>query len=121
MLLEKLEALTPDIRPGTGQSLDQLPQDRSVGRLNNLPQATRRFIFLQTLSHPRTTETWPWFLRVGLTLISTSWPRAVRKSISRSTEKLPARLRIRADTWGCLMPRISPACACVSPRFFIMR
>ncbi|MBI3064811.1 MAG: hypothetical protein HYY82_07720 [Deltaproteobacteria bacterium] len=46
MLLEKLEALTPDIRPGTGQSLDQLPQDRGVGRLNNLPQATRRLIFL---------------------------------------------------------------------------
>ena len=46
MLPEKFEALTPDIRPRTGQPLDQLPQDRGVGRLNNLPQATPRLIFL---------------------------------------------------------------------------
>lgn len=40
-------------------------------------------------AHARTTESSPWCLRVGFTVISTSWPRAVRKSIRRSTEKGP--------------------------------
>ena len=39
-------------------------------------------------------------LRVGLTVISTSGPSTIKKSISRSTEKLPERLRIRAETWA---------------------
>ena len=43
----------------------------------------------------------PCTLGVGVTVISTSWPSAVRKSISRPMEKLPARLRVRAETWGC--------------------
>ena len=34
---------------------------------------------------------------VGFTVIRTSCPSAVRNSISRPTEKLPARLRISAD------------------------
>ena len=59
---------------------------------------------------------WPRRLGVGFTVIWTSCPREVRNSIKRPTEKLPARLRINAETWGCLMPRISPARACVSPR-----
>ena len=31
--------------------------------------------------HATTTDTWPWSLRVRRTVISTSWPRAVRNSI----------------------------------------
>jgi hypothetical protein len=34
----------------------------------------------------------------------TSWPSAVRTSIRRPTEKLPARLRIGTETRGCLTP-----------------
>src|SRR5947207_784291 len=45
-----------------------------------------------------TTETTPCGLRVGRTVISTSCPKAVRKSIRRSTENDPARLRINAET-----------------------
>src|ERR1700685_4572325 len=45
-----------------------------------------------------TTETSPRSLRVGLTIISTSCPSAVRNSINRSTEKAPDRLRISAET-----------------------
>src|SRR5258707_11947011 len=45
-----------------------------------------------------TRDTSPRFLRVGFTVISMSWPRAVRKSMRRSTEKEPARLRIKAET-----------------------
>src|SRR5205823_7456405 len=52
-----------------------------------------------------TTETAPCGLRVGRTVISTSCPKAVRKSSRRSTENDPARLRINAETWGCLIPR----------------
>lgn len=55
-------------------------------------------------------------LRVGFTVISTSYPCGVRNSIRRPTEKLPPRLRISADTCGCLMPRTSPACAGFWPR-----
>ena len=58
-----------------------------------------------------TTDTSPRCLRVGLTLISTSCPRAARKSMRRSTEKAPERLRINTETLGCLMPRIFPASA----------
>jgi hypothetical protein len=36
---------------------------------------------------------YPSRLRVGLTVVSTSWPSAIKKSISHSTEKLPERLR----------------------------
>src|ERR1700733_1036344 len=50
-----------------------------------------------------TTDTSPCGLRVDRTVISTSCPRAVRKSMRRSTEKAPERLRIKADTWGCLI------------------
>src|SRR6202043_3364858 len=72
---------------------------------------------LQTLqTHRITTDISPCALRVGFTVISTSWPSAVRNSISRPMEKLPARLRISAETCGCLMPRSWPACAWVSPR-----
>src|ERR1017187_5603492 len=45
-----------------------------------------------------TTEISPCSLRAGLTVISTSCPRAVRKSMRRSTEKAPERLRINAET-----------------------
>jgi hypothetical protein len=45
-----------------------------------------------------TTDTSPCVLRVGLTVISTSCPRAVRKSMRRSTEKAPERFRINAET-----------------------
>jgi len=38
-----------------------------------------------------TTDISPFSLRVGRTVISTSWPKAVRKSSKRPTEKLPAR------------------------------
>ena len=47
-----------------------------------------------------TTDISPRSLRAGRTVISTSCPRAVRKSIRRSTEKLPERLRIKAETPG---------------------
>src|SRR5216117_4104310 len=63
-----------------------------------------------------TTETFPCSLRVGRTVISTSCPRWVRNSIRRSIENIPARLRISAETCGCLMPRIAPALAWVRPR-----
>jgi hypothetical protein len=45
-----------------------------------------------------TTESSPCCLRVGLTVISTSCPSAVRNSRRRSTEKDPERLRMSAET-----------------------
>jgi hypothetical protein len=55
--------------------------------------------------HLTTTAISPRALRVGLTVIRTSCPSAVRNSISPPTEKLPARLRISVETCGCLMPK----------------
>ncbi len=66
-------------------------------------------------SYRITTDISPYALRVGFTVILTSCPSAVRNSSSRPTEKFPARLRISVETCGCLMPRISPICACVRP------
>src|ERR1035438_4347236 len=71
--------------------------------------------------HTSSRETAPCSLLAGLTVISTSWPRAVRKSMSRSTEKLPDCPRIRPETCGCRMPRIAPGFACVSSRSLISR
>ena len=68
-----------------------------------------------------TTDICPCGLRVRLTRIPMSCPSAVRKSISRSTEKFSDRLRISSDTCGCLMPRISPACTCVRSRDLMSR
>src|SRR5262249_30042719 len=64
-------------------------------------------------ARPVTTDISPVAFRVGFTVICTSCPSAVRNSISRPTEKLPARLRISADTCGCWMPRALPACTWV--------
>src|SRR5580692_8059212 len=72
-------------------------------------------------SHASVTDIAPCSLRVARTVISTSWPRAVRKVIRRSTEKLPERLRISSDTCGWAMPMTSPACAWVSLRALMMR
>src|SRR5580692_192108 len=66
--------------------------------------------------HRITTDISPCALRVGFTVISTSWPSAGKNSISRPMEKFPARLRIRAETCGCLMPSSWPAWVWVSPR-----
>ena len=63
-----------------------------------------------------TTESAPWALRVGLTVISTSCPSAARNSISRPTENVPERLRISSETCGCWIPRTSPAWVWVRPR-----
>jgi len=49
------------------------------------------------------TERAPCSLRVGLTVISTSWRRAVRNSIKRPTKKLPARFRI-SDGYVAAVP-----------------
>ena len=46
------------------------------------------------------TESRPCSLRVRRTVISTSWPRLVRNCIRRSTDNVPARLRISAETCG---------------------
>ena len=45
-----------------------------------------------------TTDILAWASRLGPTVISTSWSSAVKKSMSRATEKLPERFRIKADT-----------------------
>ena len=60
-------------------------------RVKDQSAAIRAFI------DDRLTDTSPWSLHVGLTVISTSCPRAVRKSRRRSTEKVPERLRIKAE------------------------
>jgi len=70
---------------------------------------------LRERDHRTTTDISPCSLRVGVTVIRTSCPSVVRNLIKRPTEKLPARLRINAETWGCLMPRISPACGLRQP------
>src|ERR1043166_2187785 len=62
----------------------------------------------QHYNHLPTTAISPRAFRVGFTVIRTSCPSAVRNSISRPTEKLPARLRISAETCGCLMPSTPP-------------
>jgi hypothetical protein len=49
-----------------------------------------------------TTDNSPCAFRVGFTVISTSCPSAVRNSISRPTEKSPARFRISVETCGWL-------------------
>ena len=41
--------------------------------------------------------------------------------MSRSAENAPERPRMSADTCGCLMPRMSPARAWVSPRCLMRR
>jgi hypothetical protein len=43
-----------------------------------------------SLHHATTTDNCPYSFRAGVTVIFTSWPSAVRKSINRPTEKLPA-------------------------------
>jgi hypothetical protein len=68
------------------------PADCGVGRFALLPY--RAF----TGINHATTDTSPCSLRVGLTVIFTSCPRAVRKSMRRSTEKVPDRFRINAET-----------------------
>src|ERR1017187_7009817 len=47
--------------------------------------------------HAETTESAPCSLRLGRTVISTSCRRAVRNSISRPTEKFPARFRLSKE------------------------
>ena len=56
-----------------------------------------------------TTSISPTRFLVGFTVIRTSCPSAVKNSISRPTLELPARLRISAETCGCLMPSTCPA------------
>jgi hypothetical protein len=52
----------------------------------------------RTITHA-TTDISPCRLRAGLTVISTSCPRAVRNSMRRSTEKVPERLHEGRDMW----------------------
>jgi hypothetical protein len=65
------------------------------------PKAATAVSMLSTVDQAATTDSSPCSLRVGRTVICTSWPRLVRKFISRSIEYSPDRPFIRRDTLGC--------------------
>jgi hypothetical protein len=93
-------AATPDWRGGPSNTSP--PPGRIAGPHRwAMMQACHR---PSSKGYPRTTDTSPCSLPVGLMVISTSWPREARKSIRRSTEKLPDCPRMRPETWGCWIP-----------------
>ena len=103
------------VRRGAGREATGL--NTSIGRMPIRRFDLRmRLVVAFRIRHPTKTDISPCCVWAGRMLIWTSCPRAVRDSIRRPTEKLPARLRMRRDTWGCLIPRTAAASACVKAR-----